>query len=183
MMRDSSQWLGARDGRPHFAKRTSCMGNKFVAGLGSLSPQRPLTERATTPQEKRSIRNVVYPTVWAVNQATSTSPSRRGNSPAMHSSVENVRNLRNLRKLTGFLTFLTSKSFKNPRFLTFLTFLSKFRKRLPVHSFRAFSRQLSFLDSRSFAFIRGCSSTASSPIRKHTRTHSNTLNHPKTHLT
>ena len=124
-MRDSSLWLGARDGRPHFAKRTSCMGNKFVAGLGSLSPQRPLTERATTPQEKRSIRNVVYPTVWAVNQATSTSPSRSGNSPAMHSTVGKVRNLRNLRKVTEFLTFLTSKFAKNARFLTFLAFLIK----------------------------------------------------------
>jgi len=45
MMRDFLLWLGARDGR---------------------CPQRPLTERATTPHRKRSIRNVVYPTVWAV---------------------------------------------------------------------------------------------------------------------
>ena len=53
MMRDFSLWLGARDGR---------------------CPQRPLTERATTPQRKRTIRNVVYPTVWAVKSGTLFEP-------------------------------------------------------------------------------------------------------------
>ena len=42
-------------GRPQFSKRKSLMGTWLVAGLGSQSPQRALTEAATTQEVKRSI--------------------------------------------------------------------------------------------------------------------------------